>query len=124
MARRRFQDTRPLTNEQGLMALILMGMGLTIGGVVATCFLALSEGANQGAELWLSGQCLLGSSQSRRCSVIVASSSLLALLEGQPTGFLKLLQQLFPNDQASSQQQRPALNADLIDTEIGEHVMP
>jgi hypothetical protein len=38
------------------MALILMGMGLTIGGVVATCFLALSEGANQGAELWLSGQ--------------------------------------------------------------------
>jgi hypothetical protein len=66
----------------------------------------------------------LGSSQSRRCSVIVASSSLLALLEGQPTGFLKLLQQFFPNDQASSQQQRPALNADLIDTEIGERVMP
>ena len=56
MARRRFQDTRPLTNEQGLLALILMGIGLTIGGVVATCFLALSEKANQGAELWLSGQ--------------------------------------------------------------------
>ena len=56
MARRRFQDTRPLTNEQGLLALILMGMGLTIGGVVATCFLALNEGASQGAELWLSGQ--------------------------------------------------------------------
>ena len=56
MARRRFQETRPLTKEQGLLALILMGTGLTIGGVVATCFLALNEGASQGAELWLSGK--------------------------------------------------------------------
>ena len=56
MARRHFQETRPLTNEQGLLALILMGTGLTIGGVVATCFLALGEGASQGAELWLSGK--------------------------------------------------------------------
>jgi hypothetical protein len=56
MARRRFQETSPLTSEQGLLALILMGTGLTIGGVVATCFLALSEGASQGAELWLSGK--------------------------------------------------------------------
>ena len=96
MARRRFQDTRPLTNEQGLMALILMGMGLTIGGVVATCFLALSEGGQpRGRVVAFRAVVFLGSSQSRRCSVIVASSSLLALLEGQPTGFLKLLQQFF-----------------------------
>ena len=35
-----------------------------------------------------------------------------------------ILQQFVPNDQASSQQQRPALNGNLIDTEIGERVMP
>jgi hypothetical protein len=35
-----------------------------------------------------------------------------------------ILQQFVPNDQASSQQLRPALNDDLIDPEIGERVMP
>ena len=56
MARRRFQNDKPITYEQGLTALIVMGVGLTVGAVVATCFLALSSSAGSTwTELWLSG---------------------------------------------------------------------
>ena len=57
MAKRRFIDNRPLTYEQGLMALIVVGVGLTTGAIFATCFLALSSSpAATWRELWLSGQ--------------------------------------------------------------------
>ena len=57
MARRRFQDNRPMTYEQGLTALIVMGVGLTVGAIVATCFLALSGSpSSTWSELWLSGR--------------------------------------------------------------------
>ena len=57
MKKRRFVDNRPLTYEQGLTALILMGVGLTVGGIFTTCFLALSSSpAAIWHELWLSGQ--------------------------------------------------------------------
>ena len=54
MAKRRFVDNRPLTYEQGLTALILMGVGLTAGAIFATCFMALnSSPAAMWHELWL-----------------------------------------------------------------------
>ena len=57
MARRRLQDDRPITYEEGLTALIVMGVGLTVGAIFATCFLALSSyPAGTWRELWLSGQ--------------------------------------------------------------------
>jgi hypothetical protein len=57
MAKRRFLDNRPLTDEQGLTALIAMGVGLTTGAIFTTCFLALSSSpAATWRELWLSGQ--------------------------------------------------------------------
>ena len=57
MAKRRFVDNRPLTYEQGLTALILMGVGLAAGAIFATCFMALnSSPAAMWHELWLSGQ--------------------------------------------------------------------
>ncbi|CRY92933.1 conserved hypothetical protein [Synechococcus sp. WH 8103] len=57
MAKRRFLDNRPLTDEQGLTALIVMGVGLTTGAIFTTCFLALSSSpAAMWHELWLSGQ--------------------------------------------------------------------
>ena len=57
MAKRRFIDNRPLTYEQGLTALIVMGVGLTTGTIFTTCFLALSSSpAATWRELWLSGQ--------------------------------------------------------------------
>lgn len=57
MAKRRFLDNRPLTDEQGLTALIVMGVGLTAGAIFTTCFLALSSSpAAMWHELWLSGQ--------------------------------------------------------------------
>ena len=57
MARRRFQDNRPMTYEQGLTALIVMGVGLTVGAIVATCFLALSGSPSAAwSELWLTGR--------------------------------------------------------------------
>ena len=57
MAKRRFIDNRPLTYEQGLTALIVMGVGLTTGAIFTTCFMALSSSpAATWRELWLSGQ--------------------------------------------------------------------
>ena len=57
MARRRLQDDRPITYEEGLTALIVMGVGLTVGAIFATCFLALSSSpAATWRELWRSGQ--------------------------------------------------------------------
>ena len=56
MARRRFQDDRPITYEQGLTALIVMGVGLTVGAIFAICFLALSSSPSATwTELLLSG---------------------------------------------------------------------
>jgi len=46
-----------MTYEQGLNALIVMGVGLTVGAIVATCFLALSGSPSATwSELWLSGR--------------------------------------------------------------------
>jgi hypothetical protein len=56
MAKRRFVDNSPLTDEQGLTALIMMGVGLTVGAIFTTCFLALSSSPPAvWHELWLSG---------------------------------------------------------------------
>ena len=46
-----------MTYEQGLTALIVMGVGLTVGAIAATCFLALSASLSATwSELWLSGR--------------------------------------------------------------------
>ena len=57
MAKRRFLDKQPLTHAEGLTALIVMGVGLTLGGISVTIFMALNA-STPGAwqELWLSGQ--------------------------------------------------------------------
>ena len=41
MAKRRFLDKQPLTQAEGLTALIMMGVGLTLGGISVTIFLSL-----------------------------------------------------------------------------------
>ena len=57
MAKRRFLDQQPLTQAQGLTALIMMGVGLTLGGISVTIFMALNaSAAGSWQELWLSGQ--------------------------------------------------------------------
>ena len=58
MAKRRFLDKQPLTQAEGLTALIMMGVGLTLGGISVTIFMALNVLQLQGSwqELWLSGQ--------------------------------------------------------------------
>ena len=58
MAKRRFLDKQPLTQAEGLTALIMMGVGLTLGGISVTIFMALKCLQPQGSwqELWLSGQ--------------------------------------------------------------------
>ena len=61
MAKRRFLDKQPLTQAEGLTALIMMGVGLTLGGISVTICMALSAAA-QGSwqELWLSGRASVG----------------------------------------------------------------
>ena len=57
MAKRRFVDDRPLSYQQALTALIVMGVGLTTGAIFTTCFLALnSSPLASWQELWLTGQ--------------------------------------------------------------------
>ena len=57
MAKRRFLDKQPLTHAEGLTALIVMGVGLTLGGISVTIFMALNASTPGGwQELWLSGQ--------------------------------------------------------------------
>ena len=56
MAKRRFVDDRPLTDQRVLTALIVIGVGLTTGAIVATCLLALSSSPDaMWQELWLAG---------------------------------------------------------------------
>ena len=57
MAKRRFLDKPPLTEAEGLSTLIMMGVGLTLGGISVTILMALgSSAAGSWQELWLSGQ--------------------------------------------------------------------
>ena len=57
MAKRRFVEKQPLTQTEGLTALIMLGVGLTIGGISMTIFMALNaSAAGSWQELWLSGQ--------------------------------------------------------------------
>ena len=57
MAKRRFVEKQPLTQAEGLTALIMLGVGLTIGGISMTIFMALNaSAAGSWQELWLSGQ--------------------------------------------------------------------
>ena len=56
MAKRRFLEKQPLTEAEGLTALIMMG-GLTLGGISVTILMALNaSAAGSWQELWLSGQ--------------------------------------------------------------------
>jgi hypothetical protein len=56
MAKRRVAEDHPLTDQRGLTALIVIGVGLTTGAIVATCVLALSASPDtMGQELWLAG---------------------------------------------------------------------
>jgi hypothetical protein len=57
MAKRRFLEKQPLTEAEGLTALIMMGVGLTLGGISVTILMALNASAAVSwQELWLSGQ--------------------------------------------------------------------
>ena len=57
MAKRRFLEKQPLTEAEGLTALIMMGVGLTLGGICVTILMALNaSAAGSWQELWLSGQ--------------------------------------------------------------------
>ena len=57
MAKRRFLEKPPLTEAEGLSALIMMGVGLTLGGISVTILMALNaSAAGSWQELWLSGQ--------------------------------------------------------------------
>ncbi len=57
MAKRRFLDKQSLTQAEGLTALIMLGVGLTLGGISLTIFMALNgSAAGSWQELWLSGQ--------------------------------------------------------------------
>ena len=57
MAKRRFLEKQPLTQAEGLTALIVMGVGLTLGGISVTILMALNASAvGSWQELWLSGQ--------------------------------------------------------------------
>ena len=57
MAKRRFLDKQPLSHAEGLTALIMMGIGLTLGGISVTIAMALNaSSAGSWQELWLSGQ--------------------------------------------------------------------
>ena len=57
MAKRRFLEKQPLTEAEGLTALIMMGVGLTLGGISVTILMALNvSAAGSWQELWLSGQ--------------------------------------------------------------------
>ena len=55
MAKRRFLEKQPLTEAEGLTALIMMGVGLTLGGISVTILMALNASGSW-QELWLSGQ--------------------------------------------------------------------
>ena len=56
MAKRRFLEKHPLTEAEGLTALIMMGVGLTLGGISVTILMALNASAAASwQELWLSG---------------------------------------------------------------------
>lgn len=57
MTKRRFLEKQPLTEAEGLTALIMMGVGLTLGGISVTILMALNaSAAGSWQELWLSGQ--------------------------------------------------------------------
>ena len=57
MAKRRFLEKQPLTEAEGLTALIMMGVGLTLGCISVTILMALNaSAAGSWQELWLSGQ--------------------------------------------------------------------
>ena len=57
MAKRRFLEKPPLTEAEGLTALIMMGVGLTLGGISVTILMALNaSAAGSWQGLWLSGQ--------------------------------------------------------------------
>jgi len=57
MAQRRFLEKQPLSEAEGLTALIMMGVGLTLGGISVTILMALNASAGGSwQELWLSGQ--------------------------------------------------------------------
>ena len=57
MAKRRFLEKPPLTEAEGLTALIMMGVGLTLGGISVTILMALNaSAAGSWQELWLSSQ--------------------------------------------------------------------
>ena len=57
MAKRRFLEKPPLTEAEGLTVLIMMGVGLTLGGISVTILMALNAPATWSwQELWLSGQ--------------------------------------------------------------------
>ena len=57
MAKRRFLEKQPLTQAEGLTALIMMGVGLTLGGISVTILMALNaSAAGSWQDLWLSGQ--------------------------------------------------------------------
>ena len=45
MAKRRFLEKQPLTEAEGLTALIMMGVGLTLGGISVTILMALNASA-------------------------------------------------------------------------------
>ena len=60
MAKRRFLEKQPLTEAEGLTALIMMGVGLTLGGISVTILMALNASA---AGSW---HCLLYTSPSPR----------------------------------------------------------
>ena len=57
MAKRRVLEKQPVTQAEGLTALILMGVGVTLGGISVTILMALNASSSGSwQELWLTGQ--------------------------------------------------------------------
>ena len=56
MARRRFQDNRPMTCKPGLTALIVMGVGLTVGASLPHAFWHSAHHPVPRGRNWLSGR--------------------------------------------------------------------
>jgi hypothetical protein len=55
MAKRRSIPSSSPIDDQWLSVFIAVGVGVTVGGITTTCWMALNESTVRFTELWLSG---------------------------------------------------------------------